>query len=137
MPLPGDSPLDLDRLLLAVCQNESIPSYRDFELSLIPVARALLDGWTPDLSILQGVAGQRAGYLVDLLSGWMSETRRRDWRQKLAELAHPQDGFTPGPFFHRDPVAAPCQDELARHWGLTRGLNLARLRQALEPPYLC
>lgn len=137
MPSLHDSTSELDCLLLTVCRNESVTSYRDFELSLIPVARALLDGWRPDLSTLRGIARQRAGYLIDLLTGWMSETQTRLWLQKLDDLADQQEDFTSGPFFHRDPVAGPCQDEVARRWGLTRGLNVARLRQALEPPYLC
>jgi hypothetical protein len=127
----------LDDLWLTVCWNETVASYRDLENALIPVARALLDGWMPDLLPVRGIARQRAGYLVDLLVGWMPETQARLWLKKRDQLAGEPERFVSGPFFHGDPVAGPCQDELARHWGLTRGLNIARLRQALKSPYLC
>lgn len=60
------------------------------------------------------------------------------WRAVLERLAAGLTAPAFAPFFHGDPVPlGPCQDDVARRWGLARGLNVARLRQALEPPYLC
>jgi hypothetical protein len=125
------TPPELDRLLEQVCHNESVPSYREFEERLITVARALLDGWQPDLSAVQGLARQRAGYLVDLLAGWMAEAPARAWRPALERLAAETTEYATAPFFHHDPVAGPCHDDVARLWGLMRGLNVARWRQGL------
>ncbi len=126
------------RLLVAVCRNEAILSYRDFEEVLVPVARGLLGGWTPELSGFQGLPRQRAGYLVDLLAGWMDDGPARAWRPVLDRLAAGLTDPVFAPFFHGDPVPfGPCQDDVARAWGLARGLNVSRLRQALESPYLC
>lgn len=137
-PPPVLSVPELERLLEAVCRNEAIPSYRDFEEALAPVARDLLAGWMPDLFRFQGLARQRAGYLADLLAGWMPEDQARRWRPVLERLAAGLTDARPAPFFHGDPVPPdPCQDDLARLWGLARGVNVSRLRQALEPPYLC
>lgn len=131
-------PPELDRLLTMVCRNEAIPSYREFEGVLIPVARGLLAGWTPALSGFQGLPRQRAGYLVDVLAGWMDDGPARAWRPVLDRLATGLVDPAFAPFFHGDPVLfGPGQDDVARLWGLARGLNVARLRQALAPPYLC
>ena len=127
---------DLDDLFLTVCHNEEVASYRELEDSLAPVARALLAGWRPDPQALKGVACQRAAYLIELLSGWMPAAQARAWRGVLEALATRRQEFAAAPFFHGDPVNGPCQDEVARRWSLTRGLNLARLRQVLEPPYV-
>ncbi|MCP5426547.1 MAG: hypothetical protein H6970_15990 [Gammaproteobacteria bacterium] len=123
---------ELERLLDRVCHNEAVPSYRDFEELLAPVARALLAGWQPDLTVFQGLARQRAGYLVDLLAGWMAENPTRAWRPVLDRLAAETPERVPAPFFHGDPVCEVCHDDVARLWGLTRGLNVTRLRQWLE-----
>ena len=133
--LPAVS-VDLDSLFLTVCHNEVVASYRELEDSLAPVARALLAGWRPDPQALEGTARQRAAYLIDLLSGWMPAAQARAWRVVLESLAARRGEFAPTPFFHGDPVNGPCQDEVARRWNLTRGLNIARLRQVLEPPYV-
>ncbi|MEE4376472.1 MAG: hypothetical protein V2J55_03040 [Candidatus Competibacteraceae bacterium] len=122
---------ELEHLLEMVCHNEAVASYRDFEELLFPVAQALLSGWQPDLSAFQGLSRQRAGYLVDLLAGWMPEAQARVWRPTLDRLAADSTDRTPGPFFHGDPACGPCEDEVARLWRLTRGLNVARLRQGL------
>ena len=127
---------DLTDLFLTVCHNEKVASYRELEDSLAPVARAMLAGWRPDPQALKGVARQRAAYLIELLSGWMPATQARVWRGVLESLATRREEFVAAPFFHGDPVNGPCQDEVARRWHLTRGLNLARLRQVLEPPYV-
>ena len=127
---------DLESLFLTVCHNEKVASYRELENSLAPVARALLAGWRPDPQALEGVACQRAAYLIELLSGWMPAAQARAWRVVLEALAARREEFMPAPFFHGDPVSGPCQDEVARRWHLTRGVNIARLRQVLEPPYV-
>lgn len=138
VPPPVPPPPELDRLLEAVCRNEAIPSYREFEAVLAPVARGLLAGWTPDVARYQGLPRQRAGYLADLLAGWMDDGPARAWRPVLDRLAAGLTDPVFAPFFHGDPVPfGPCQDDVARAWGLARGLNVSRLRQALEPPYLC
>jgi hypothetical protein len=126
----------LDGLFLTVCHNEGVASYRDLEDSLAPVARALLAGWRPDPRALEGVACQRAAYLIEVLSGWMPAAQARAWWIVLESLAARREEFMPAPFFHGDPVNGPCQDEVARRWNLTRGVNIARLRQVLEPPYV-
>lgn len=101
------------RLLAGVCRNEAIPSYRDFEEMLVPVARGLL-------------------------AGWMDDTPACAWRPALERLAAGMSAPVFAPFFHGHPVPfGPFQDDVARAWGLAQGLNVARLWQALEPPYLC
>jgi hypothetical protein len=123
---------DLQATFEAVCRNETYAGYRDLEPDLYAVASALLAGWRPDLGGLTGLAAARAGYLIDLLRGWMPAERASAWGQPLRDLAERDRGHPPAPFFHADPAHAPCHDDLATAWGLARGVNVSRLRQGLE-----
>ena len=127
---------EAERAFDAVCRNERFRSYRDMEPSLGVAARAVRAGWCPEAGHFDGAARRRAGYLLDLLARKMPSEPARAWAARLAALRAVQPPAEAlGPFFHRDPPG-DCGDDLAHAWGLTRGLNRARLDQMLRPPYV-
>lgn len=134
-PAPDRPAADLGHAWRRVCENDPCPSYRDLEAHLYPVARAILAGWRPPLGGLAGIPAARAGYLIDLLRGWMPAPPARAWTAPLDELAARADLGSRAPFFHRDPPG-PGNDDIAARWGLSRGINVSRLRQSLESPYV-
>lgn len=123
---------DLARCFKAVVRNEAFASYRDMEPALGVVLRALVGGWRPATEGLRGVVGQRAGYLVSVA---MELGAPRDGAWLDALRARIGDAVA-APFFHRERVFAPTSDALALQWGLTGGLERARLRQLLAWPHV-
>ncbi len=122
---------DLDDAFETVCANERVDDYRDLEPLVVRVARAIVDGWEPDLEPLEPTAQRRAGYLLDVLREWMPDSRAASWARKLDALhatLRPQDARVA--FWHRD-RSLTGHDDLARRWGLSRGLELGRLSQSL------
>jgi hypothetical protein len=123
---------DLDDAFATVCANERVDDYRDVEPLLTRVARAIIvDGWEPEPETLEPIARRRAGYLLDVLREWMPDVRAASWARKLdALLATLPSECDHVAFWHRD-RSLTGHDDLARRWGLSRGLELGRLSQSL------
>lgn len=141
------SPESPRKSLLRVCLNERFGSYRDMESDLGEVARAVLhEDWLPSPGDLDAfhkfscaqLAFRRAGYLLELLAGWAQP----GLQQRLTDIVDTirlmldTTSFQQQPFYHADICCQPCFDEIAVKWGFCRGLNISRLMQLLEPPYV-
>lgn len=120
----------LDEAWRLVCENERLDHYREMEPALARVAAAIVSGWEPPLARSVGVARRRGAYLIDALRMFMDDRRSRAWTERLDALSlDPQDG-PPAAFWHGD-RRLTGNDDLARRWGLSRGLELGRLRHAI------
>lgn len=119
----------------ALAHNERFSSYREMEEWLLSAVAAVRAGALPPADRLADVPLRRLGYFTELvcsLPGSKPELADRvgPWltqaRDRLAGTALPNV-----PFYHGDPPY-PDMDALAHAWGLSRGLNQARLWQLLR-----
>lgn len=118
-----------DALLERVCANEAMTDFRAMEPELIALSQAILAGWEPSPERLRGAARRRAGYLLDVLRCWMPDARADRWACRLDLLTlDGSDGAVA--FWHAD-ARISGNDDLAKRWGLRRGLELGRLHQQL------
>lgn len=130
-----ENPKVAENSFLAVCNNESLASYRDMERVLSVVVNALLEGWTPPMQALTGPSKRRAGYLLEMMADWLPEHRlpqqlTQQVQQAAKEVVASHEKAVP--FFHADLPAPKNYDELAVKWGLSRGLDYSRLKQLVR-----
>lgn len=104
---------------------------RDREIALGLALRPVLAGERPDWGALPDpLARRRLGYLVDLVQHFRGQSEA-----EAAELAAVREGLgdlAPEPFWPGERAPPVPADPIAWRWGYTRGVDLARLRRALQ-----
>lgn len=127
--------------------NEKFQSLREMEPVLGEVFRLLINNEKNSLTVLplfkelKGVYLRRAGYILDFTRR-LSDYEPPDIGKTLNEAKKIVDSTTEGkglPFFHKEKPLPPefLFDDLAKYWGLSKGIPLQRLLQMLKPPYVC
>ncbi|MCL6120492.1 MAG: hypothetical protein M1584_05580 [Deltaproteobacteria bacterium] len=127
--------------------NEKFQYLREMEQVLGEVFRGLINNKENNAAVLpvfkdlNGVNLRRAGYVLDFTRR-LSDYKDSDVYRVLDEAKERVDNMAEGnglPFFHKDKPLPPefLFDDLAKYWGLSRGVPVQRLLQMLKPPYVC
>jgi hypothetical protein len=106
---------------------------RDREIVTARLLRPVLDGQDPDWrQVPEPELRRRAAYLVDLVQHSRGQTDEE--AQELAAIRAALGPLEPCPFWPGERPLPPGTDPIAERWGYTRGIDLARLRAALNRP---
>ncbi len=127
--------------------NEKFQYLREMEPVLGEVFRGLINDKENNAAVLpvfkelKGVNLRRACYVLDFTRR-LSNSKDIDVYKALDEAKKRVDNTQEGnglPFFHKDKPLPPefLFDDLAKYWGLSRGVPIQRLLQMLKPPYVC
>jgi hypothetical protein len=127
--------------------NEKFQDLREMEPILGKVFRGLINNKEnnaavlPLLRDLTGVNLRRACYMLDFTRR-LSDTKNLDVYKALDEAKEKVDNMPDGkgmPFFYKErPLSEEfLYDDLAKYWGLSKGIPVQRTLQMLRPPYVC
>lgn len=127
--------------------NEKFQDLREMEPALGNVFRGLINNKEttaavlPLLKDLNGVNLRRACYLLDFTRR-LSNTKDLDEYRALDAAKEKVDNMQEGkglPFFYRERRLPEefLYDDLAKYWGLSKGIPVQRTMQMLRPPYVC
>lgn len=132
---------------LDIAFNEKFQDLREIEPVLGSVFRRLINNKEtaasvlPLLEYLNGVNLRRACYVLDFTRR-LSDTKDLDVHKALEEAKEKVDNMLEGkglPFFYKERSLPEefLHDDLAKYWGLSKGIPVQRTFQMLRPPYVC
>jgi len=132
---------------LDIAFNEKFQDLREMEPVLGNVFRGLIDSKEnnatvlPLLNDLNGINLRRACYVLDWARR-LSDTKNLDVYKALDKAKEKADNMQEGkgmPFFYKE-RSLPEEflfDDIAKFWGLSKGMPIQRTMQMLKPPYVC
>ncbi|MHB1679172.1 MAG: hypothetical protein ACYCTB_01495 [bacterium] len=138
---------DFCREFLRLCYNEEFTDLREMEPILGNVFRGLINNKEnntavlPLLKELTGVNLRRACYVLDFARR-LSDLKDLNVYEALDAAKEKLDDMSEGkglPFFYKERSLPEefLYDDLAKYWGLSKGIPVQRTLQMLRPPYVC